>query len=179
MIAILYVQPRSHYFGLKDVQCWDEIADARHYSGPAPVVAHPPCQVWSRARCTGIAPEMWGKDGGCFEHALNCVLRYGGVLEHPAFTWAWKRYNLQPPQGYGWTQAMAGYWVGQLDQGAYGHKTRKTTWLLYAGRAAPPAPKLCPADAAFPELRRSCSRKQKNATPPEFADLLIGLARAA
>lgn len=43
MIAALFVQTNGAYFGLPDVDPWDEARDARKYSGPHPVVAHPPC----------------------------------------------------------------------------------------------------------------------------------------
>jgi len=181
MIAALYVQLRSIYYQFQDIDidCWDELRDARQYCGPDPVIAHPPCNLWSKARSGFHPPEIWGKDQGCFEHALNCTLRFGGVLEHPAYTHAWKHFKLQRPEVYGWTQAMAGYWVGQVDQGAYGHKARKTTWLLYHGRNSPPALKLCNPETVFPELSNVCKRGQKSATPPEFARLLIQLARNA
>ena len=43
MVAALYVQRGGAYFGLPDVDPWDEERDARLYPGPHPVVAHPPC----------------------------------------------------------------------------------------------------------------------------------------
>ena len=48
MIAALYVQKAGAYFGLPDVDPWDEARDARLYAGPHRVVAHPPCQRWGR-----------------------------------------------------------------------------------------------------------------------------------
>ena len=86
MIAALYVLKDGPYFGLKDVDPWDEERDARTYPGPHPVVAHPPCKRWGRY--WGGAPTTWprltlGDDGGCFKAALGCVKRFGGVLEHP------------------------------------------------------------------------------------------------
>lgn len=48
MIAALFVQRGGVYFGLPDVDPWDEQRDARLYAGPLPVVAHPPCQRWGR-----------------------------------------------------------------------------------------------------------------------------------
>ena len=47
MIAALYVQTGGVYYGLDDVDPWDEARDARRYAGPWPVVAHPPCKAWS------------------------------------------------------------------------------------------------------------------------------------
>jgi hypothetical protein len=42
MIAALFVQTGGAYFGIEDVDPWDEPRDARKYFGPHPVVAHPP-----------------------------------------------------------------------------------------------------------------------------------------
>lgn len=41
MIAALFVETGGAYFGLPDVDPWDEPRDARKYAGPHPVVAHP------------------------------------------------------------------------------------------------------------------------------------------
>lgn len=48
VIAALYVETAGAYFGLPAVEPWDEPKDARRYTGPWPVVAHPPCQRWGR-----------------------------------------------------------------------------------------------------------------------------------
>ena len=48
MIAALYVQTGGSYYGVEGVDPWDEARDARLYSGPWPVVAHPPCQRWGK-----------------------------------------------------------------------------------------------------------------------------------
>ena len=45
-VAALYVEKGGVYYGLPDVDPWDEERDARLYAGPWPVVAHPP-----RASC--------------------------------------------------------------------------------------------------------------------------------
>lgn len=39
MIAALYVETGGCYFGLPDVDPWDELRDARKYEGPWSVVA--------------------------------------------------------------------------------------------------------------------------------------------
>ncbi len=46
MIAALYVETDGTYFDVPGVDAWDEERDARTYTGPHPVVAHPPCQLW-------------------------------------------------------------------------------------------------------------------------------------
>jgi hypothetical protein len=71
MIAALYVEPDGVYAGLPDVDAWDESRDARLYSGPWPVVAHPPCQRWGNLGLVnwhrwGGDHNRPGNDGGCF-----------------------------------------------------------------------------------------------------------------
>lgn len=80
MIAALFVQTNGAYFGLDDVDPWDEARDARKYAGPYPVVAHPPCSRW--CRLAGLVEARWGhkrgEDGGCFASALASVRKWGG-----------------------------------------------------------------------------------------------------
>src|SRR5271165_2667608 len=77
-VAALFVETGGCYFGLSDVDPWDEARDARTYAGPWPVVAHPPCGPWGQLRhlCTK-------QDATCGPHAVYAVRRWGGVLEHP------------------------------------------------------------------------------------------------
>ena len=140
MIAALFVQTDGSYFGLPDVEPWDEAKDARKYNGPHPVVAHPPCQRWGKlwagspsviAR-TGKRKKK-GDDNGCFEAALKTVRTYGGVLEHPWGSHAWAHFDLnKPPRKGGWIAADTfGGSTCCVEQGRYGHYARKPT-LLYA-----------------------------------------------
>ena len=78
-IAALYVETGGCYFGLPDVDPWDEIRDARLYEGPWPVVAHPPCQRWGRFWHGSTAkPRQYrmGDDKGCFtfHQVIHCFL---------------------------------------------------------------------------------------------------------
>lgn len=72
-----------------------------------------------------------GEDQGCFAAALTAVRNYGGVLEHPAYShaWAWFGINKPPTKG-GWIKAdeFGGY-TCYVEQGHYGHVSRKGTWL--------------------------------------------------
>lgn len=190
-VAALYVETNGAYYGLPGVDAWDQARDARLYAGPHPVVAHPPCQLWTKF--AGVNYVRWGgghnrpgNDGGCFAAALAAVRHWGGVLEHPALSYAWATFNLPVPQHGKWT-ANGCDWVTEVWQSAYGHKARKRTWLLYCGPAAPRA--LCwDRHAATHQIgfhdQRGKARnkptirgKAASATPAEFREMLLGLAR--
>ena len=48
MIAALFVEKDGCYYGLPNVDPWDEERDAKKYIGFNPVVAHPPCHRWGK-----------------------------------------------------------------------------------------------------------------------------------
>ena len=143
MIAALYVERGGVYWDLPDVDPWDWERDARLYQGPWPVVAHPPCQRWGRYWSGGPSAKVkrsLGDDDGCFAAALSAVQRWGGVLEHPEASHAWRAHGLlRPPRGGGWIAAGDGLgWTCCVEQGHYGHPARKATWLYSVGcRIAP------------------------------------------
>jgi len=187
-VAALYVDPRGVYATMPDVELWDEQRDARTYDGPHPVVAHPPCTRW--CRLAGLVEARWGhkrgEDGGCFAAALDAVRRWGGVLEHPAYTDAFAAYGL-PTAGYGgWQRALCGGWVAQVDQAHYGHRARKATWLYAYGMSSLPSLPSLPGECVaswcrnhFPEdTRPRLGKREAAATPPAFAEMLVGMARA-
>lgn len=179
-VAALYVDPNGVYANLPDVEVWDEARDARTYAGPWPVVAHPPCKAWSvMGQCR---PEIVrGDDGGCFRAALAAVRMFGGVLEHPANSHAWRRFLLPQPAASGWTGYIIGEgWTCEVDQAHYGHPANKRTWLYYVG---PDPPALAWGRAAFTgrTVRNDGGggRDQRSRTPVAFRDALLGMARSA
>lgn len=203
MIAALFVETNGVYFGLPDVDPWDEERDARTYRGPHSVVAHPPCQRWGRYWGGGPNPRaqrrVLGDDGGCFEAALLQVERFGGVLEHPEASHAWRAFNIAaPPRGGGWVRAglMRKGWTCCVEQGHYGHPARKATWLYAVGVDLPDlkwgpssgqrldegfhsAEERRAARAAGVKPRPRLSTAENLATPVRFRDLLLGIARSA
>lgn len=139
-IAALYVAKNGPYFGIEGVDPWDEERDARTYTGPHPVVAHPPCQRWGkfwRGQPGNIRRgkvETLGDDDGCFEQAIDAVRNFGGVLEHPENSHAWDEFGLsKPPRQGGWIKADAHGWTCRVEQGQYGHYCPKPTWLYTVG----------------------------------------------
>lgn len=141
MVAALYVDPHGVYSNLPGVEVWDEARDARLYAGPWPVVAHPPCARWSRL--AGFTEARFGykrgSDGGCFEAALKAVRTWGGVLEHPAYSDAWSRFDLlRPSVREGWTLSLLnGDASCYVEQGRYGLPVKKATWLYAYGVELP------------------------------------------
>jgi hypothetical protein len=190
LIAALFVAKSGCYFGLDDVDPWDIDRDARKYDGSYPVVAHPPCQLWTRFAHVNFA--RWGgehnrpgNDHGCFESGLASVRRCGGVLEHPAFSDAWKAYGLPRPTGEGWSSQDGGF-VCEVWQSAYGHKARKRTWLFYCGKEPMQMRWTRPAathQIGFHDQRGKAknkptvSGKAASATPLAFRNDLLSLAR--
>lgn len=188
MIAALYVQKGGCYFDLSNVDPWDEARDARLYCGPWPVVAHPPCARW--CRLAGLVEARYphlrkGEDGGCFEAALASVRQYGGVLEHPAGSAAWRKYRLVQPTFGRWSQDMFDPgWVTEVSQTPYGHRARKLTWLYYVGPMPPSlnwsrvvhTARLSWCENGGKSRVEIMGKRERSATPPAFRDMLIGLA---
>jgi hypothetical protein len=165
-------------------------------------VAHPPCQRWGRFwHGSTRKPHQFklGDDKGCFSAAIDAVRTWGGVLEHPADSLAWAAHGIvAPKRGEGWSYCMD-EWRGAtcyVEQGHYGHMSRKPTWL-YA--VLPEYPELNWTKGAqrlhpvalerygYEKARRigmtamvGGKRKTeiRNATPPEFRDVLLAMARS-
>ena len=200
MIAALFVETAGVYYGLPDVDPWDKERDARLYAGPWPVVAHPPCERWGRYWFGGPSAKerrVLGDDGGCFESALRSVRTFGGVLEHPEASHAWRWFGLVAPlRGGGWSVAGDGIgWTCCVEQGAYGHRARKATWLYAVGVALPLLhwraqgsfvrlddgfhSKEARARAVRTGACQLLSKRQRARTPPPFRDALLSIARSA
>ncbi len=202
MIAALFVEKHGVYSNLENVEVWDVTRDARLYAGPHPVVAHPPCERWGRYWFGGPSANVrrvLGDDGGCFSSALASVRRWCGVLEHPEASHAWRAHMLIAPlRGGGWSVADdRGGWTCCVEQGAYGHHARKATWLYGFGielprlqwRARGEFEKIDGGYHSSADRQRAkeagtvrngtLSARQRAATPLEFRDVLLTMARSA
>lgn len=201
MIAALFVDPHGVYADVPDVDLWDEARDARLYAGPWPVVAHPPCARWCALAglVQHVSGHRIGDDGGCFAAALRAVRTFGGVLEHPAYSKAWKHFGLpRPATKGGWTQAIGDDgWSCYIEQETYGHPARKPTWLYAYGvdlaemsmnwrppRADDPGwyVRTNAGGGAVVRVRHGDQRmrsENSSRTPPAFRDVLLAMARSA
>jgi len=160
-------------------------------------VAHPPCQRWCRFAkgVEKVHGYRVGDDGGCFAAALEAVRAYGGVLEHPAGSLAWDRYDLpKPASSSGWTYSLLDGGEAAscyVEQGRYGHPMRKATWLYAYGTELPALRWGRRLDAERGEFKWG-SRLYKpaqdrdrprvdgmhNVTPAAFRDALLEMARS-
>lgn len=203
MIAALFVDPAGPYVGLPNVDPWDEKRDARAYAGSDPVVAHPPCERWGRMAEGSPTHKRFkiGDDAGCFAAAAAAVRKNGGVIEHPQGSHAWRTFGLPIPEGRGWTVAdRFGGRSCYVDQGAYGHKAKKATWLYAV--LPEPFPKMNWArvwdrpyiggDGFHSSAERARAKAtgrwtpkeqiptgENHLTPPAFRDALLALADRA
>ena len=200
-LAALFVAPDGPYSDIPGIEPWTVEKDARRYNGPYRVIAHPPCERWGRYWSGGPSVKVKrskGDDHGCFAAALDAVRRWGGVLEHPEATHAWHYFGLNtPPKEGGWIPAdFFGGWTCCVEQGHYGHRARKATWLYAHGI---PLLDLIwgPAKgerldegfhstaerkrlrAAGQKPRKRLSEKERVYTPIPFRDALIYLVRHA
>lgn len=111
----------------------------------------------------------------------------GGCLEHPATTHAWDYFEIEHPQrSGGWTKPdRFGGSSCYVEQGHYGHRARKATYL-YAVRCQ--LPQLIWGVSRPPTIARprggtqgtNCEvmgKQERLRTPLAFRDLLLGLAR--
>lgn len=194
MIAALFVETNGCYYGIDNVDPWDKSRDARNYTGPHPVVAHPPCSRW--CRLAGLVEARWGHrrgdDGGCFASALESVRKWGGVLEHPAWSDAWAAFDLpRPDRSGGWSRDIHGGWSCYVEQGRYGHPAKKATWLyavdcqlpdLLWGHIPDQQSKAlvswCGNHVSSDEKRPRVGKSVASRTPESFREVLIGMARS-
>lgn len=139
-----------------------------------------------------------GTDGGCFASALSSVRKYGGVLEHPAFTHAWLYHGLRIEglnrdtgkytSGHvGWSGPYGEHpagraWSCMVYQSAYGHKAQKKTWLYYVGNKPPfelnwaREPGECQI-GWFDRNKKTLSKREASLSPLPFAQELVRLAQ--
>lgn len=190
-ISALFVEANGCYANLKDIDIWSIDRDAKLYDANNPVIAHPPCQLWGKMALVNF--KRWGgehnrpgNDEGCFQSALNSVNKCGGILEHPAQSYAWKEYGLLKPIKGKWVKSGKG-WVCEIWQSAYGHRANKATWLYYVGFKQPFDLIWCRTIGSHQIGRQdqrgkhrnkpTLNKKESNSTPIKFRNVLIKLAR--
>lgn len=91
----------------------------------------------------------------------------------------------------GWQRGACGGWSAHVEQGRYGHAARKATWLYAFGTDHPPRLRWGKVPDQHvrsmvswcrnhnpSDTRRRLGKREAKATPPEFRDLLLSIARS-
>jgi hypothetical protein len=200
-ISALYIDKNGPYANENFIYFCKE-KDARKFKGPNKVIAHPPCDRWGRYWGGGPMlhgtnkQKILGDDDGCFAHALWSVRSFGGVIEHPEASHAFKFFGLPIPKfSGGWTEPdNYGGRSCCVAQGNYGHRAQKMTWLygvdidfkeLRWGRCVGKSR----LDAGFhsrqersnaktTNIKNRLTPKENNFTPLEFQKLLVSLIKS-
>lgn len=165
-VAALYVEPDSVYLQFPQVDPWTKERNAIYYDGTLPVVAHPPCQQWSRLKAFAkVDPEQKKLALIAFKQVVKC----GGVLEHPKDSTLFK---LLPRPGkknqFGFTISICQNW--------FGHRARKETWLFISGIKSPKYLPEIPYSLEVKHPVQSMAQRERNRTPKAFAQWLIAVA---
>jgi hypothetical protein len=93
----------------------------------------------------------------------------------------------------GWQRCVDGGWVAHVEQGRYGHRAKKATWLYAFGVSWLPAldwrvaldadstalVSWCGNHTKSDDKRDRLSSKEASATPESFREILLGIARSA
>jgi hypothetical protein len=184
-VAALFVRADSVYKTMPGVDAWDEARDARSWPGGDPVVAHPPCRAWSSLRHMA-KPRPDERDLAPW--ALEQIRRFGGVLEHPRSSLLWRMRGMPTIGG---ARDAHGGWLLPLHQHWWGHRAEKPTILYIVGVGPLEIPTipmhldLVPCKVVswagfrkgMPGWRGEVNKKERERTPPAFADWLVELAR--
>lgn len=176
--AVLFARSDSVYKTL-GADVWDVERDAMKWPGGVPVVAHPPCRLWGRLRKFSTAPKS---EMELARWAVRQVRQFGGVLEHPAGSLLWADQGLPLP---GQRDAFRGFTVA-LPQFWFGHRADKATWLYVVGCEPAELPEIalvlgdapCVVEGTGSTGRgRTISKREREATPLDFAGWLLEVAR--
>jgi len=183
-VAALFVLRDSVYKLLPGVDPWCRRRDCRRWPGDCPGVFHPPCRAWS---CLKAFARPFPGERRLAVWSVLMVRRTGGVLEHPRGSSLWRVMGLPRP-GEG-PDRWGGFSL-EVDQFHWGHKARKRTWLYIVGCGPGDLPAVpfregAPAFVIGRPGRRPgaaysgrwCVKWERAASPPEFAQWLVEVAR--
>lgn len=182
-VSVLFARRDSIYKEM-GVDTWDIDRDARNWPGGRQIVGHPPCRAWGCLRANA-KPVLGEKELALW--AVAQIQKWGGVLEHPARSTLWKAADLPRP-GAGFDKH--GGFSLDVDQHWWGHRAQKRTWLYVCGLAPAAVPAMplvitrapCVITnihglrAGQPGYRSEVTKREREATPPAFAEYLVNLA---
>jgi hypothetical protein len=181
-VAVLFARADSIYKSIPACDVVHIARDARIYPGGLPIIAHPPCRAWGGLRAfANPRPD----EKGLALYAVELLRLWGGVLEHPRSSTLWPVAQLPEP---GDRDAWGGFTI-EVHQHWFGHRAEKATRLYIVGcepEDLPPIP-VCTTRPTHvvansrnlqgtADARPEITKKEREATPPAFAQWLIDTA---
>lgn len=158
-IAILCAQKKSIYNQIAGLDVFDIDRDAYTFTGKTPIIAHPPCQQWSRMK--NFAKENTREKElamFCLEH----VQVNGGIFEHPAGSSFFKYAGITP--------------TISVNQNWFGFPGEKRTYLYFSKCS----PLSFPISFDLPLMRLDkMAYRDRSTTTLDFANWLISCIRAS
>jgi hypothetical protein len=154
------------------VTTYDRTRDALTFDGLSPVVAHPPCRLWSKYLSHFANPPAPDLERAYGFFAILAAETFGGVVEQPAHSALWRAANLPLP-GQSTPRGFTVY----VEQCWFGFPTRKPTWLYVC--------RVPMNQVQTPAFRLECQSSRMNGQPPlsqttpTFAAWLVQIARQA
>lgn len=79
-ISVLCVRPGSHYYSFPLLDLWDSYRDVYNFSGNLPIIAHPPCQQWSKLKSFAKNHDQSKNIGPL---CIDIVHKNTGIIEQP------------------------------------------------------------------------------------------------
>lgn len=161
-IPVLFVHQRSNYKKIPFFDCYDEKRNALSYKGSNPVIAHPPCRLWSKLRSFSKAPAS---EKSLAIWSIELVRLVGGIVEHPYDSQLWK--EIECP-GVGEFDKFGGTSF-VFDQFDFGYYTRKRTRIYIVGlNSLKELPRLNLRFVPVTRKFQNLSPKQRSETTPEL-----------
>lgn len=151
MIPVLFTAANSLYNNNPVFDCYDVTRNAFTFYSKNPLIAHPPCRLFSKLRGLSTAPI---KEKQCAFFALDKVRTNGGILEHPRSSTLWLsgNFNLSgAPDQYG------GF-LRSVDLSWFGYPAQKKTMLYFVGLSPGQLP---PFPISFNAITHTISKSKK------------------
>ena len=154
-IPVLFTQVKSNYNDYQIFDTYDFQRDAFTYYDRIPVIAHPPCRLFSRLRKFSTAPAQEKK---CAFFALSKIRQFGGILEHPRSSLLWKTGNFDLS---GKVDSYGGF-LRSVNLSWFGFPCEKKTMLYFVGITPSQLPEF---PLSFDAITHQISSSKKKSLP--------------
>ena len=173
---VLFTEPNSNYGVTGQFDVYDLSRNALSYNDDIPVIAHPPCRLFSKLKAFSTAPAC-EKFLGIW--SISLVRNIGGIVEHPLHSDLFKIMQCGVP---GIPDRFGGF-VLSVDLNWFGFSCRKPTGLYIVGvdyKDVPPYPLSFNAIThTISSTRKSnlpeINKRFRSSTPPALIEYLVSI----